>query len=40
MVSSIGQLFDFVNKFQFKVFEDFIMKEHSVFSLLKIKNQN
>jgi len=38
MVSSIGQLFDFVNKLQFKVFEDFRIKEHSVLVFFK-KNQ-
>jgi hypothetical protein len=34
MVSSIGQLFDFVNKLQFKVFEEFRIKEHSVLVFL------
>lgn len=34
MVSSIGQLFDFVNKLQFKFFEDFRIKEHSVLVFL------
>lgn len=34
MVSSIGQLFDFVNKLQFNFFEDFRIKEHSVLVFL------
>jgi hypothetical protein len=35
MVSSIGWLFDFVNKLQFKVFEDFRIKEHLALVLKK-----
>jgi hypothetical protein len=35
MVSSMGQLFDFVNKLQFKVFEDFRIKEHLILVFLK-----
>jgi hypothetical protein len=35
MVSSMGQLFDFVNKLQFNFFEDFRIKEHLVLVFLK-----